>query len=313
MKLNEEDLLAFANAELETFDLSCLSIDRRLAIDSLKDDIREELEDLNSEATKKARLNHYKIPSAVLDDFSEKIIDLGRGQKIICGIRHEGGNVELPFVQIQPNMKMSEKELLVIYDKHCKNMFSIFQPRHLRFWCKKQINDHLIGSTYLVSTNRQMLEISDWPLEHKLSFENIKDDSYYEWYKGGYEEFHTSQSELKDRVTVNSKEEMQASINDNLLKVVIMDGQKIGLIAGEKSKFLGQDGVYFNEIFITKDFKGKGIAKAIQRKFVRKFTRKGDFIWGTIDSQNTPSYKTAITNGRKPIRFECFYSLKERS
>jgi len=86
---------------------------------------------------------------------------------------------------------------------------------------------------------------------------------------------------------------------------VYMKGKKIGLIAEERSPFLGHSGVYFHEIFISKKWKGKGLAKAIQRKFVND----DDFIWGTIDAQNLPSYKTALVNKRRPIRFECFLKI----
>ena len=114
---------------------------------------------------------------------------------------------------------------------------------------------------------------------------------------------------LKDKVTINSKKVMQDSIEDGLLKSVLLNGKRIGLIAAKISKFLGYNGMYFNEIFIDKNFKGKGLAKAIQRKFIQEFSRSNEFIWGTIDSQNLPSFKTALANGRKPIRFECFVPI----
>ena len=66
------------------------------------------------------------------------------------------------------------------------------------------------------------------------------------------------------------------------------------LIAGQKSNFLGHRGVYFNAIFLCKDFRRKGLAKAAQRKFVKEFTRDNDFILGGA-----------------PIRFECLVSLTE--
>lgn len=309
MKLTKNDWSAFANADLNTFDLSSFDIDKSMALNSLAEDLREEFEDFNSIETKQARLNHFKISGATLEDFSERVIELSENKKVIFGIRHEGGNVNLPFVQVTPNFEISREQLLELYSDKLKDYFSIFNPLQIRFWSKRKLESCLVGATYLVSTHGQMSELNEWPSEKDLSFKNVEDDSYYEWYKSGYDDFHTEQDDLKDRVTVNSKEVMKGSVEDGLLKTVFLDGKKIGLIAAEKSKFLGHDGIYFNEIFLDKAFKRRGFAKAIQRKFVEEFSDGNDFIWGTIDYQNVPSYKTAVSNGRKPIRFECFISI----
>ena len=61
---------------------------------------------------------------------------------------------------------------------------------------------------------------------------------------------------------------------------------------------------------MDKKWKGKRLAKAIQRKFVAELAYENDYIWGTIDSANLPSYKTAFANGRKAIRVECFANLE---
>jgi hypothetical protein len=46
------------------------------------------------------------------------------------------------------------------------------------------------------------------------------------------------------------------------------------------------------------------LAKSIQRKFIAQKAKKGDLVWGTIESQNLFSLKTALSNARKPIRYE---------
>jgi len=61
---------------------------------------------------------------------------------------------------------------------------------------------------------------------------------------------------------------------------------------------------------ICEHWKGQGLAKAIQRKFVDENSKQTDVVWGTINSANLPSYKTAAANRRIPIRCESFFEIK---
>lgn len=166
-----------------------------------------------------------------------------------------------------------------------------------------------IGSTYLIAKSSDIKSIEIWDGEELLKLKKVVGDSYYDWYKSGYEEFHTERPDLEKKVTVNSLDSMRDSVEQGLMYEVYLNGEKMGLIAGESSPFLGHPGVYFHEIFISKKWKGKGLAKAIQRKFVEMSTKDNDFIWGTVDNHNLPSYKTAQSNRRHPIRFECFVKI----
>ncbi|EQC43827.1 hypothetical protein M900_1451 [Bacteriovorax sp. Seq25_V] len=299
----------FAKAVLDTFDLKEFSIDREKALIGLKDDISSEFEDLNSEETKKARNDHFKIEGAKPEDYFEKVLLLDSGRKVIYGIRHMGGNPDLPFVQLTPNYQIySKAEALEVYEK-VRHEFEVFKPKFLSFWSRDQIDADFFGSIYMVSTSKKMKLLDEWSLESDLTFTKITDDSYYDWYESGYKEFHESSPELSQKVTVNSVDSMRDSLEEGLLFYVEFQGERIGLIAGERSKLLGHDGIYFHEIFISKKWKGKGLAKAIQRKFIVSNTVEHELVWGTIDAHNLPSFKTAKSNGRRPMRYECFVDL----
>jgi L-amino acid N-acyltransferase YncA len=310
MKLNEIELQSFVMAELNTYDLNGLGINSEIAKKEIKDELLEELEDLNSDDTKQARLDYFKVKDATKEDYSEKRLNIKDGKEVIYGIRNMGGNPDIPFIQLRPNFELSSKEeSLEIYEM-IKEEFKVFEPLYLSFQTVSKINADFYGSVHMVTKTHELINKEAWTLKESISFEDITDDSYYEWYKKGYEEFHSDFPELKTKVTVNSASSMEDSLEQGLLKFVNLDGERIGLIAGEKSNFLGHTGVYFHEIYISKKWKGKGLAKAIQRKFIQDFCNELEFVWGTIDSTNLPSYKTAYSNGRRPIRHECFINLK---
>jgi len=309
MTLHQNDVQLFTKAALDTFDLKEFSIDIKKALVDLKDDIVSEFEDLNSEDTKKARCDHFKILGADPEDYAEKILLLDSGKIVIYGIRHMGAKPEYPFIQLNPNYQIQSKaDAMDLYEK-IKYEFEVFMPKHICFWSRDEIDADFFGSIYMVSTSRQMKELNEWPIEDELHFIKITDDSYYDFYLSGYKEFHKCSPELSMKVTVNSLSTMKESLDDGLLYYIEMNGNRVGLIAGVRRKFLGEEGIYFNEIFISKHWKGRGLAKAIQRKFITLNTAGHEFVWGTIDSHNLPSFKTAKSNGRKPIRYECFINL----
>ena len=304
-----EKYLDFAKITLSTYNLDGFDIDEQIALNSISNDINQTLLDLNSEKTKLARFKHFNIPQVKPEDYKEHIISLDNDRKIICGIRHSGGNKEMPFVNIETNFKSSKKELLQIYEEHLVNYFQKFTPNHLRYYTKNKAFKNINSSCYLIQKASIIKNKNPHKEEKMIELIQPKADSYYDWYVKGYQTFHENFPELKANVQINSKKSMDNSLKDGLLKIAKYNGEKVGLIAADNSSFLGNPGIYFIEIFIDQKWKGKGLAKSIQRKFIDTVSTGNEIIWGTIDYQNKPSYKTAIANNRVPVRFENFVQL----
>ena len=306
MNLNQLEKRAFAQAILNTYDLTKVSINKERALKELIVDLEEEFEELNLDVTKNARLTHFNVKSAVANDYSEKMMKLTEGRSIIHGIRNKGGNPKLPFIQIVSNFSITSKEMaLSIYDQ-IKDEYNIFNPLFINFYSSSNIEVDVSGLIVMASKTKKILEQRPWLQEDQISFTDIKDSSYYQWYKDGYNEFHNEVPTLKNKVPCNSEESMEDSLEQGLLKFVEFDGVRIRFISAEKSDLLSHSGIYFNEIFILRKWKGKSLAKQIQRKFISLFANNVEYVWGTIDSENIPSYKTAYSNNRRPIRYECF-------
>lgn len=309
MKQTEKDVRSFALAILETYDLSSLPIDRELALKTITEDLLEDLEDLNTQKVKEIRQARFKAGSP--EDYAERIFDLGQGKQVICGIRHQGANPDLPFINAQTNFHIESlakaKEVSATVSKH----FKIFRPKNFCFHSATKLEADSIGTCYLVATAKSYSDISPRGGHHKIQLEPITDDNYYEWYTILYDNFHKESPELKWKVTTCNKNTLDRSLSEGLLFYAKMDNQKIGLIAAKRRPFLGHHGLYFTEILIAKTWKGKGLAKELQRQYVLEHAHDGDFIWGTIDFDNKPSLKTALSNGRKIVRFENFLKLPE--
>lgn len=190
-----------------------------------------------------------------------------------------------------------------------KSQYELFSPLYLMFYSKSAIECDFYGSIHMTGRTEDILQASMWEQEKSIKLVTPKNDDYFEWYKSGYEDFHQMNPELKTMVSGNEKNLMEKSRNEGLLKLVYIGEELIGIISAEKSDFLGSSGLYFNEIHIHKNWKGKGLAKAIQRKFIVGNAKEIEYIWGTIYASNKPSYKTAYSNKRRPVRYECFIRI----
>ena len=309
MNYSLKDFESFAKRDFDNYDLSNLIINKEKAIQNITQEFYEQFKDLNSFETKEARWKHFDISHSTPDDFQERIYKLDSKRRIIFGIRHEGANREEPFVQICTDFELNSDEILTLYKNHLAEFFKVFRPKEIRFW-EKCFSDQLeYGSVYLISKKESFLELPIISEEEKIRLVRVTDENYYSWYKAGYSEFHEVNSELKNAVPVNSLTTMESSRKDGLLVYAYLESEKIGLIAAVREEFLGHQGFYFNEIFISTKFKGQGLAKTIQKKFVLEYAQDEDIIWGTIDFSNKSSFKTALSNGRKPIRFEAKVKL----
>lgn len=309
MKLNELELSSFARAELNTYNLETLNLDNELALRSIRDDLRVEIEDLNCFETMKARFDYFKVKGATPGDYQERVLNFDGEKKVIYGIRNFGGDPSLPFIHLIPNFKVDSKELAISIYKRVEKSFQCFSPLYLSFQSNSKLDVDFIGSVHILEKAKRISDSKKWEQEDLLELIQIENNSYYEWYKKGYENFHAEIPSLSRKVTLNSMDTMSESLEQGLLYYVKYKGEIMGLIAAERSPFLGHLGLYFNEIFISKEYKGKGLAKAIQRKFVESFTTGEEYIWGTIDLENIPSLKTALSNGRRPVRYECFINI----
>ncbi len=195
MNLIKNDIQSFAMAVFNTYDLSKIKIDKNLALNFLRNQILEDFEELNSVETKEARHQHFKMGD--INDYAECFLEIGEGKKVICGIRHFGGNPDLPFINCIPNFEINSRNEANLVAKKIRVRFEKFNPLYLSFWSSKDIEINLMGSVYLASQLSTTGEPQRWKMDERINLEPITDNSYYDWYKSGYEQFHLEIPELK--------------------------------------------------------------------------------------------------------------------
>lgn len=305
IKLNEAEKKKFVEQRYQDFDFKTFNILKPDFNKTLYKELESYIE-LSDEKNLKEWYKEINIPNTKVEDFKERIFDTKSG-KVLMGIRFLGLDINKPFVNVWSSFPI-ENELQKIID-FAKNSFKIFQPKHIRFWANpknklSKANQQHICQNYLVGSINEISKTEKPSNFESIELVQITNLDFYDWYLELYQEFHQENPNLRSYVALCSKGIFEDSIKQNLCYFIQYKNEIIGIIAAEKDEYFGVPSLYMNEIVISKKFKGKKLATAIQRKLINFNKNEFEFIWGNIDQKNIPSTKNAFRIGRKIISSE---------
>lgn len=307
--ISDKEFRKFAKTVLSTYNLEQLNVVKSVALDAIAEELKTEFTTLNAEATLNKRYNFFKIPKTKPSDFRELLIPIPNKGKIICGIRHFSGKLERPFINISVDFDTSKEELIQVYNEHAAKYFEKFTPKEIRIFESKSHDSTDYNNCCMVQKAGIIKNNIGFEIDNQLKLKPFLDDNYYDDYVKEYQLFHRKNPQLENKVPYNDKDLMERSRAEGLLRLVEYNGNEIGLIAALKSDFLGNEGIYFLDIQIKEKWLRKGLAKSIQKLFVKEIADDETIIWGTIDAANLSSMKTASSNLRIPVRYETFVPI----
>ena len=307
IKLTEKEKIAFVDSYFKNeLDLDIIQLSPNL---KFRESILKQFEDLLELSKTENLLNWHKsinLPKIDIEDLKERIVETSKG-KALLGIRFLGMDISKPFVNVWANYDLNDdlEEIIAISKKE----FVKFVPKYVRFFVKPNAElskkyHHFKEQSFYANKIAEICK-KEFPENYfKIDLVPIENLDFMEWYKKLYYEFHLEMNNLKFLVPPNDIEDFKKSIKDKLIYCVHFKGERIGLIAGEKDDFGGEASIYMTEIILCKDFKGKKLATATQRKFIELNHNKYQYIWGKISSRNAPSYCNALKVGRKIVSSE---------
>ncbi len=295
------------------YDLKSLDIPKENAIASIHEEI-ENLLSLNEHETLVGRHSHFNIPGTEIQDYEEHFYEIDSGKNILAGIRHKGGDIQMPFVHTLMGFDPTNSDIIDII-KFSRQQFKKFNPRFVSIWIKPslkidfskvtatQSRQYVVGS---ISEIKKMKKPANFDI---IKIEKVTSGFDFDWYTKAYAEFHEKQPNLKTWVPITDNEDIERAITDQLMYRVLVNEKLAGIIAAHDQPLLNKKSAYMVELLLTNRFKNQGLAPAFQRKFIETLSNDFNFIWGTIDAKNQPSLKTALRVGRIPIRSEYFIEL----
>lgn len=126
--------------------------------------------------------------------------------------------------------------------------------------------------------------------------------SFYPEYEAMYEAFWASSPELRDAIGIESHEDLESYLTCDGLRLVHVDGELAGLIAGIRHAEFGLRGWRLRERVMGERFRGGGFATAALWQHIRSLRHEpDDLVWGTILGQNHASMRSALRLGRVDI------------
>lgn len=267
----------------------------------------KERKDLNSKEVLNSRMIFLKLEEnyrSFLREIETEVDDT----RIKYGIRHLSGNIEKPFVSLGSEYPLSKEILNAHLIEKIKNDFSFWKPKWLSFLTTPDLNyeNSFTGRLYVVGSLEELKKTNS-----DITLKNVEEKDLVKimnWYEDEYNHFHEENPNLRDWVSINSKEEMQDCIRQNLLFEAFKDDESIGLIGAINSEFNKAPGIYMMEILLRRKFRGRGLGYYLESEFIKKLP-KDILLWGTIDSRNHGSLKSALKIGRKEIMKEVFIKL----
>ncbi|MGS0536360.1 GNAT family N-acetyltransferase [Pseudoalteromonas sp. SaAl2] len=131
----------------------------------------------------------------------------------------------------------------------------------------------------LLGSQAPLLDVSN-TLKADISLQPFELEKDWPWYEQEYNQFLTENPAMANIVPISDKEELSESIEAGLCSMAFYKGQPLGMVMGEVSEELGFDGLLVSDIFITKQFRGQGLASPMQRLYYQQHTQDFElFFW----------------------------------
>jgi RimJ/RimL family protein N-acetyltransferase len=296
-----------------TYDLDVISpFNEQAALRSVVADV-DSLLALNDPETQQRRHDHFKISGTTEDSYREGVFELEPSRPLLAGIRHVGGDRELPFVNVTLGFELADRDIPKISNLIARE-FRPFQPKHFAVWLRPGSERNLPKEKSTAANRYLARRIGDLDLasnaSNSIELLPIEIESCFAWYENEYQKFHSANPDLKSWVTASEREDLEKHESQGLLYGAYLGQELVGMIGGESQELLGLRGLYMGELLVGESHKGKGFATEMQRQFIRRFRDSFELVWGTIDARNIPSTKTAMRVGRRLLRTEYFVRLE---
>ena len=259
---------------------------------------REQLATTISRRCQPLRAEKYRrrcpVPGATAEDYILQRVDVG-GASYLVGIHFFGLNIERPYLGI-----LARTGLLDDVDRVATALyrrFAVFRPQSMQLFQSGDDEPDLrdrhgaIPDQRLIAGHTEGLPPFSEPECVTLRIpEDL--DALHHHLQVWFSEFREDVPGLADRVHPLSS----AMLKRQHAREVWVDNQLAGAIAGSHNGTSGLEGVEITEEILGRAFRGRGLAVAAQRTFLRDFPDA--IAWGRIDTDNHASMKTALRVGR---------------
>lgn len=243
-------------------------------------------------------------PSAYL----HRVIGVG-GERVLCGIRFVGGDVERPFVEVLASTS-AEAGRGVVSDEVLSAMVDAFasfgvatvrvlsacadEPRLGAGWTARV--DQLVYAGAVAG----LVDADDGGVGGLVELEDAEEGEALGFVASAYGAFAARRPELAAAVPAIDAAGLASAAASGRVAWWCVEGDRVGLIAVERGAWFGMAGWLVVEEVVSAAWSGRGTAWRAQRALARWIAARdpSGVLWGTIDGANRASLRAASRAGR---------------
>lgn len=254
------------------------------------------------------------VAGAQPHEYAPRPVQLSDGHTAIAGIHFRGLSLDFPFI----DLSACDGSLPEDIDVGCvADQFERFRPRALRLWIargERPPHDGVEDLLVLASPISPLLALPAPPHIERIRIEPDPTLDSYDDYRELYDRLHASSPELAQLVAPEDHTMLAACSQAGGFFRVLVDGRRAGYIAARPGSFRCWKGWEMIDETLTTEFRGCGLAPAMQFAFLRALDQqRAPSIFGTISSRNLPSIMTARRVGREVVETGYFIFITEGS
>ena len=315
-------------ARLEPYECSRLAPLTETGLDSqrvrgyVRPQIEEDLATVDTVDFARRFRGFCPVDGASEDDYRRRLLEVETAPAltIMVGIRFLGGDTSRPFIEIERRSRpLTGPDDLRSVRERLRSELEVFGAPRLRLFLtprEEKLLARLDSEPDLRWVVGHVAHLRSRPLPPSpasiIALRAPSDLAFYPRYESAHAEASRGFTPLmRASVRLESRETLAKCRDEGALFEILIDGEWAGIIAATRKNGLGLPGFEVAEEILTARFRGRGLAKAVQRQFITQLPAKDDdFLCGTILAENRPSLRTALGVGRTDLGGFHFIDLR---
>jgi len=250
------------------------------------------------------------VAGAHPDEYKFRVIEMDKKCKVMTSIRFKCMDVSQPFVDVvHANFSVESVGQMLEFAHQILAQYHSFSPRWVQFFTTENRLKHAVdGNTLkcearLLAAPVSILKKAEKPIFYEeLSLEPADDLQIYSKYLEVYAELYRENLSLKEILCKESRHHFEKLRDSGLLYNILVKGKWAGFLGVSKKYEHFLYGYRILDVVLSKTFRRKGYASAIQRRLIELLdTDHFATLYGHISPENTMAIATAMRLGSKDL------------
>jgi len=250
--------------------------------------------------------DYYYIEGSTPEDYRHQVLKLSNGVEIMTGIRFFGLDLSKAYVElVHTNIVELDLNTLNEIASAIVEKYAVFNPFAFRLLYNADLSKKfpvlkIEKDLHLYTGKKSAIVQMDIPIKYdQITLQRPENTDFYSLYKGTLDFFIEENPGSEKYVFTLEKDELEKLLEMGTLFCTYIDDQWAGIMACDEASIQYLNGYLIVEECLTKKYRGKHFAAAIQRKMIEMLPgNEQTLVFGEIHDENIPSRKTASRNGR---------------